>query len=108
MIYKGTITDFQGSWQSGVASLWVNGHPVLCENAPTVRSLGAAFPGFIKPGHVVDVDHIKGERIVFALDDMIGMLDGFGREDDADFESNPDVEVAEYMEENTPWPVRAA
>lgn len=74
----GTIKRFIGSWGSGIAQLVVEddqGHTdvISCENGPTVKALDRMFPGFIKPGHVVDPNAIIGHRISYGID-MMGLL----------------------------------
>ncbi len=66
----GTITGFSGSWGSGMATLWINGKPVHCDNAPTVRALDAMFPGTISEGHTVSVNNIIGQTIRWDYDEM--------------------------------------
>lgn len=83
----GTIVSFKGSWGSGIATLVVEDdnhieHPILCENAPTVRALDACFGDVITPNHSVNQSSIVGQSIVYFLDDMMGMLSGFTTEDE--------------------------
>ncbi len=74
--YKGTIQGFSGSWGSGLGYLVIDGRPVPCENAQTVRCLDAAFGNVIAPGHTVDNRAVHGREIVYSVDDF-GMLLGF-------------------------------
>ena len=77
----GTIVEFQGSWQSGLGTLWFEGEGVLCENAPTVRALEGCFGEVIAAGHTVNQDAIRGQRVVYSVDAM-GILIGFTPEED--------------------------
>jgi hypothetical protein len=100
---KGRILGFRGHHMSGIASLRVSEviHTltreveieveVLCENAPTVRALEAAFGSVIGEGHTVRPDggHV-GKEVYYNVDAM-GMLDGFSPVEDA-----PDAVVAAY------------
>ena len=74
---RGTITGFQGSWGSGLGYLVIDGIPIACENASTVRALEAAFGDVIAPGHTVDQEAIKGKEIYWSMDDMGLILAGF-------------------------------
>ena len=47
---RGTIDGFSGSWDSGLGYLVIDGQPVPCDNAATVRALEACFGGVITPG----------------------------------------------------------
>lgn len=74
--YQGTITGFRGSWGSGIGYLIIDGEPIMCENAPTVRALDGCFGDVIGRDHSVDDSAIKGQEIVYSVDDL-GMLAGF-------------------------------
>ena len=75
-VRRGELVGFSGSWSSGIGILCIQEDGVEevigvpCENAPTVRCLSAFFPGLIRSGHTVNVQVIKGERVVFAVDDL--------------------------------------
>ena len=71
---EGTIVGFQGSWDSGIAHLVVDGVDVPCNNAATVRCLDACFDNFIIDGHACDVNAIIGKRIEYTVDDF-GVLE---------------------------------
>lgn len=73
---KGTIEGFGGSWGSGIGYLVIDGKPIPCENAQTVRSLDACFGNVISAGHSVNNDAIKGKEVVYSVDSF-GMLLGF-------------------------------
>ncbi len=47
----GIIDAFVGNWGSGLGYLVIDGQPVPCDNAATVRALDACFGGVIAPGH---------------------------------------------------------
>jgi hypothetical protein len=70
------ITGFAGSWQSGVATIYLDDEPVPCENAPTVRALASMFPNVISQGHSIDVSSIIGKEVLWVYDDMGLMLGG--------------------------------
>lgn len=72
---QGKITGFSSSWGSGIATLLIDGVPILCENAPTARALDACF-GCIADGHTVDVDKFIGQEITYEIDEL-GMLLSF-------------------------------
>ena len=72
---EGTILEFRGSWDSGIAHLVVDGVDVPCNNAATVRCLDACFDNFIIDGHACDVNAIIGKRIRYTVDE-IGVLKG--------------------------------
>ena len=72
---EGTILEFRGSWDSGLAHLVVDGIPVPCLNGPTVRCLNNHFPNFIIEGHGYDENAIIGKRIKYSVDDF-AVLDG--------------------------------
>jgi hypothetical protein len=81
---RGKIIGLEGSWGSGIATLYVedsNGDtiPLYCENSPTIKALDNAFGGVIAPGHRVNVDAIKG-KIIYYSEDNMGMLEGFTTE----------------------------
>ncbi len=87
---KGTITGFRGSWGSGIGYLIIDGVPVPCENAPTVRALEGAFGDVIGEGHTVDQSRLEeGLEVYYSVDDL-GMLNGFTPVDDA----TPEIEEA--------------
>ena len=71
---EGTILEFRGSWDSGIAHLVVDGIPVPCLNGPTVRCLNSHFPNFIIEGHGYDENAIIGKRIEYTVDDF-GVLE---------------------------------
>lgn len=73
--YKGTLIGFGGSWRSGIGYLLFSDRPaVMCENAPTVRALQAAYGDVIGEAHTAK---IKSPReIVYSVDDM-GLLTAF-------------------------------
>ena len=88
---RGTIIGLEGSWGSGIATLFVENNegdtiPLYCENSPTIRALDNAFGGVITSGHRVNVEAIKGKIIYYSEDDL-GMLQGFTTEEcyDEDF-----------------------
>jgi hypothetical protein len=74
--YKGTLNAFHGSWMSGLATLVIDGQPVMCENGATVRALHNCFGDVIAAGHTVDSSAFAGKEIVYSVDDM-GVLIGF-------------------------------
>ena len=91
---KGTITGFRGSWGSGIGYLIIDGVPVPCENASTVRALEGAFGDVIAEGHSVSQDRFKdGLEVYYSVDDL-GMLDGFTPVDDATEEIEEAYELA--------------
>jgi hypothetical protein len=110
--YRGTIEQFSGSWGSGLGSLLISGRLVTCENAQTVRSLDACFGNVIAPNHSVNQDAIRGQEVIYSVDD-IGVLLGFtpidewtgpdippeGIEDDQEDESDADfsAEIADRL-----------
>lgn len=79
---KATIVDLRGSWGSGIAILVVKEGKKLKEipadNAPLVRALDAMFAGVIAPGHTVNMDAIRGKKIVYEMDEMGLMLGSIG------------------------------
>jgi hypothetical protein len=75
-ILEGTITGFGGSWGSGLGVLFIDGLPVHCENASTVRALDACFGDVIDNNHSVNQDAIIGKRISYSVD-FVGVLEGF-------------------------------
>lgn len=77
----GTIDGFAGSWSSGLGFLIIDGRPVPCENAPTIRALEACYGGVIAADHRVDGEAIEGKRVVYSIDDF-GLLLGFTPEED--------------------------
>ncbi len=76
-VYRGKIDVFTGSWQSGLAVLVIDGEPIHCENAPTVRALDSCFGNVIAPGHSVNQKAIHGKDIVYSLDEMGLVLEAF-------------------------------
>lgn len=81
-IRKGKIKDFQGSWMSGIATLVMETlggriENVSCDNAPTVRSLQAAFGDVIGGAHDVKPKggHI-GKEIYYTVESW-GVMAGF-------------------------------
>lgn len=77
----GVISGISASFGSGIAAISINdyesGPEVLyADNGMLMRSLDAAFPGFITEGHTVDPSVVEGEVIEY-VSDGIGMLDGF-------------------------------
>jgi len=77
-ILEGEITapGFAGSWLSGLGALYIDGVPVHCENAPTVRALDGCFGNFIAEGHTINNEAIIGKRITYSVD-FLGVLEGF-------------------------------
>lgn len=77
-IKSGVVLDFFANHMSGIATLLlkVNGKRVAipCENGPTCRALDQMYPGFIVPGHNVDVGVIRGERLRYSMTDY-GVLE---------------------------------
>ena len=72
---KATILNFYGSWGSGIAILLVKTEEgylkeIPCDNGPTVRALEAIFGDAIGSNHTINVDAIKGKKIVYEMDDM--------------------------------------
>jgi len=77
----GVIDGFVGTWGSGLGCLIIDGQPVPCDNAATVRALEACFGGVIAPGHLVDQGSIVGEEIWYSVSPW-GVLEAFSRVDD--------------------------
>lgn len=73
---RGTIDGFVGSWASGLGYLIINGQPVPCDNAATVRALEACFDGVIAPGHLVSQESIVGRQICYSVSPW-GVLEAF-------------------------------
>lgn len=73
---RGIITGFRGNWASGLGFLFVDGVPVVCENAQTVRCLDGAFGDVIAAGHTVNQEAIVGQEIIYTTDHL-GMLEAF-------------------------------
>jgi len=76
----GVIMGFIGSWMSGLGTLLMadeegDTYPLYCDNAPTVRALDSAFPGFITDNHCVDNSAVEGKKINYSTDGF--MLVGF-------------------------------
>jgi len=78
---RGTIDSFVGSWSSGLGYLVIDGRPVPCDNAATVRALDACFGGVIAPGHLVDQESIVGREIWYQVG-LWGVLEAFSPADD--------------------------
>lgn len=79
---RAKIITLSASWGSGLATLHVENedgtHQALhADNGPLMRALDSAFPGFIQPGHTVDVDVIRGKVIEYVMDDMGLCMAGF-------------------------------
>jgi len=72
----GTITGFKASFNSGIATLEIDGKPIACENAGTARALASIFPDVIGTGHTVNVDALIGKRINWEYDELDLMLGG--------------------------------
>lgn len=79
MMKRGKITGFEGNWGSGMATLWVDGAPIPCDNAATVRALDAIFGDVIAPGHCVNTEALVGREILWDWDDMGLMLGALGQ-----------------------------
>ena len=64
---EGVIRGFRGSHRSGLATLIVETDDgldeIMCDNAPTVRALDAAFGDCIGEGHTVNEPGFVGKRI---------------------------------------------
>jgi hypothetical protein len=80
-MYRGTIDGFMGSWGSGLAHLIIDGHPVPCDNAATVRALEACFGDVIEPGHTVSQESIVGREIRYSVSHW-GVLEAFSLAND--------------------------
>lgn len=70
----GTIQDFEGERASGIASLTVKHEDgttqlIYCDNAATVRALDSLFGNVIGNDDTVNVEAIKGKKIVYRLDE---------------------------------------
>lgn len=99
-VYKGTLQGFAGSWMSGLGQLIINGLPVTCENAPTVRALEGCFGNVIQTGHTASSKSFKGRRVAFSVD-AFGILEGFTPL--GEFRKmNPQVKLVEYGQKKTP------
>lgn len=72
----GVIDGFSGSWDSGLGYLVIDGCPVPCDNAATVRALEACFGGVIAPGYLVDQGSIVGQEIQYQISPW-GVLEAF-------------------------------
>jgi len=72
---QGRITGFSGSWGSGIATLYIDGMPIHCENAATVRALDACFD-CIGENHTVCPGKLIGQEIEYTVDEL-GLLLGF-------------------------------
>jgi hypothetical protein len=66
----GVITGFSSSYSSGIATIYINKEPVLCENTPTVRALDDCFGDVISSDHSVDVEAIIGREICYEVDSL--------------------------------------
>lgn len=73
---RGALGKFVGSWSSGIGFLEIDGHPIPCENGPTVRALDACFGDVIRSGHTVSSESFAGREVVYSVDD-IGLLLAF-------------------------------
>jgi benzoyl-CoA reductase/2-hydroxyglutaryl-CoA dehydratase subunit BcrC/BadD/HgdB len=71
--YRGKLEHFSGSWQSGLGFLIIDGIPIPCENAATVRALESCFGGVIQAGNTVSSDSFKGCEVVYSVDEF-GLL----------------------------------
>jgi hypothetical protein len=60
-----------------------DGAAVPCENAPTCRALDQAFPGFIVGSRCADFRRVKGEEVVYGLDEY-GLLSFIASSEDYD------------------------
>ena len=104
-IRKGTILGFRGSWGSGIGTLEIKDaktnqvEQVPCENAPTVRSLEAAFGNVITQGHTANGNGYKGKEIFWAYDDMGLVMAGFQPVETADFNLIEAYEKQEDIDE---------
>jgi len=78
----GVIVGFSGSWGSGLGFLIIDGQPVPCENAATVRALEACFGRVIAPGHLVYQESIVGQEIQYQIGPW-GVLEAFSPVDDS-------------------------
>ena len=78
---RGTIDGFSGSWSSGLGYLVIDGQPVPCDNAATVRALDACFGGVITPGNTVSQESIVGREIRYSVSPW-GVLETFSQVDD--------------------------
>jgi hypothetical protein len=87
----GVIDGFMGSWGSGLAHLIIDGQPVPCDNAATVRALDACFGGVIAPGHTVSQDSIVGREIRYSVSPW-GVLETFSQVDDNSPEDEKEVQ----------------
>ncbi len=81
--YRGTLGKFHGSYSSGIAFIEINGSPVPCENAPTVRALEHCFGNVIQPDHTASSRSFEGREVVYSLDDF-GLLLSFTPADQGD------------------------
>ena len=75
-VSHGVIDGFSGSWGSGLAYLIIDGQPVPCDNAATVRALEACFGDVIAPGHLVNQESIVGKEICYSVSPW-GVLEAF-------------------------------
>ena len=76
----GKIVGLNGSWGSGLATLTIETEEgtqcIFCDNAPAVRALDEAFPGFISEGHTFNNLAIKGKVIDYSTG-FTGILEDF-------------------------------
>jgi hypothetical protein len=70
----GKITDFVAGVGSGLATISLEGIPVLCENCSTIRALDEAFGDVILPNHSVNLQQIVGKYVVYSVGEF-GLLD---------------------------------
>jgi len=88
-IRKGRLTQFHGSWGSGLGVLEIEdsetGVPefVHCDNGATVRALEAAFGNVITPVHTADGNGYKGKEVYWSYDEFGLVLAGFTPVEDA-------------------------
>ena len=78
---RGTIDGFSGSWGSGLGYLVIDGCPLPCDNAATVRALEACFGDVIAPGNTVSQESIVGREIRYSVSPW-GVLETFSQVDD--------------------------
>lgn len=79
----GEITGFVALAGSGLASIFIDGLPVLCENTMTIRALDDAFENFVGKDLSINVDAIVGQKIVYSVGDY-GLLEWFSPVDSED------------------------
>ena len=93
---RGTIDSFVGSWASGLGYLVIDGQPVACDNAATVRALEACFGGVIALGHLVDQGSIVGREIWYQVG-LWGVLEAFSPVDDNSTETEDEKEEQDEL-----------